>query len=236
MRGIPTWEERRHRNPTAFSPCEVYETAVLLVFSAQVPYHTWFTYNPLTDSVTNTSHCYRITKEGSIPHCQFLRFISDWLVGITSCLPRVKPVNKTTLLKTTARCQRLLQECSVNNDFGNNWALPGGGDGAPMSGMGPTPSRMGRTTSQKSLIISRGVFSYWIAWRSGAGKRKELLGKDLCFCCSLAISKAGNMLARFLSKECIRPCFSLMHQLSWLSIGLAFKENKIHLKKEKRKK
>lgn len=158
MRVIPTWEERRHRNPTAFSPCEVYETAVLLVFSAQVPYHTWFTYNPLTDSVTNTSHCYRITKEGSIPRCQFLRFISDWLVGITSCLPRVKPVNKTTLLKTTARCQRLLRDCGVNNDFGNNWALPGGGDGAPMSGMGPTPSRMGRTTSQKSLIISKGFF------------------------------------------------------------------------------
>lgn len=132
MKGIPTWEERRRRNPTAFSPCEVYETAVLLVFSAQVPYHTWFTYNPLTDSETNMFHCYRITKEGSIPCCQFLRFISDWLVGITSCLPRVKPVNKTTSLKTTARCQRLLRDCSVNKDLGNNWAVPGGG--APTSG------------------------------------------------------------------------------------------------------
>lgn len=121
-------KEWRRKNPTGFSPCEVYETAVLLVFSARVPYHTWFTYNPLTDSETNTSHCSGITKEGSIPCCQFLRFISDWLGGIKSCLPRVKPVNKTTLLKTTARCQRLLWDCSANNNFGNNWAISVGGE------------------------------------------------------------------------------------------------------------
>lgn len=143
------WEERRCRNPTGFSPCEVYETTVLLVFSSRVPHYTWFTYNPLTDSETNMSCCCRITKEGSIPRCQSLRFIRDWLGGIKSCLPRVKPVNKTTLLKkktpppplthtkkptkqkkpthkTTARCQRLLWDRSANNSLENNWAIPVG--------------------------------------------------------------------------------------------------------------
>lgn len=99
------WEERRHKNPTGFLPWEVSDTAVLLVFSARVPHHTWFTYNLLTDWETNTSRCSRITKEGSILHCQSLHFISDWLGGIKSCLPRVKPVNKTTLLKKTPQPQ-----------------------------------------------------------------------------------------------------------------------------------
>lgn len=58
---------------------------------------------PLTGSQTDLSACSRITKQGSIPACQSLRFISDWLGGITSCLPRVKPINKTTLLKKKKR-------------------------------------------------------------------------------------------------------------------------------------
>lgn len=43
------------QKPYKFPPCEVFETTVLLVSSARVPHHTWFTYNPLTAPETNIS-------------------------------------------------------------------------------------------------------------------------------------------------------------------------------------
>lgn len=124
-----TREERRRRNPTGFSPCEVYETTVLSVFSAWVPHHTWFTYNSLTDSETNMSRCYRITKEGSIPRCQSLPFHLR-LIGRHQILSSKSPTRKqdNIVKKTqannkktpTARCQRLLRDRRANNNLGNS--------------------------------------------------------------------------------------------------------------------